>query len=283
VPDLVAGATVTVAAGVRRILAPNPDIFTGPGTNTYLIGQDQVAVVDPGPVGDVHVQRVATAGAGAIRWILVTHTHPDHSPAAAALAEITGAEVLGFDARDGFEPDTEIGEGWRLRTKEFDLTALHTPGHASNHLCYLLERERTLFSGDHIMSGSTVVIPPPDGDMAAYMQALRRLETLRPPVVRIVPGHGDVITDPLAKVQEYLAHRGAREEAIYGVLREAGRATVDELVAVVYVDVAAAYHPIARHSVWAHLRKLAQEGRAESEDVDDLSSTWRPRSGRTGR
>lgn len=274
--DMTPGATVTLAPQVRRILAPNPSIFTGPGTNTYLIGEDQLAVIDPGPVDEVHIGRIAAAGAGRIRWILVTHTHPDHSPAAAALAARTGAEVLGYDARDDFVPDTEIGDGWKLRTAEFELSALHTPGHASNHLCYLLDRQRTLFSGDHIMSGSTVVIAPPDGDMAAYMQALGRLETLKPPVLSIVPGHGDVIDDPGAKIGEYISHRNVREAAIHAALSECGRATVEEIVAAVYTDVPEILHPVARYSVWAHLRKMGMEGRAQAADSDDLATTWRP-------
>jgi glyoxylase-like metal-dependent hydrolase (beta-lactamase superfamily II) len=266
---------VTLAPRLRRVLAPNPGIFTGPGTNTYLIGEDALAVIDPGPEDKPHIERVAEVGAGRIRWILVTHTHPDHAPGAAVLAGLTGAEVLGYDARDGFSPDTEIGDGWELRTPEFHLSALHTPGHASNHLCYLLEKERILFSGDHIMSGSTVVIAPPDGDMAAYMQALARLELIKPPVISIVPGHGDVIDDPKAKVDEYLTHRRAREEAVYQVVAGSRRASVDDIVKAVYVDVRAELHPIARFSVWAHLRKMAAEGRVQTRKPDDLEAKWR--------
>ncbi|HEV2368581.1 MAG TPA: MBL fold metallo-hydrolase [Acidimicrobiales bacterium] len=277
---MVPGATVQVSPLVRRILAPNPTIFTGPGTNTYLLGHDEVAVIDPGPIGcsvdEWHLDRVATAGAGRIRWILVTHTHPDHAPGAAGLAQRTGAEIVGYDARDDFTPDTEVGDGWELSTGEFHLRAVHTPGHASNHLCYLLETERALFSGDHIMSGSTVVIRPPDGDMAAYMEALARLETLRPPPLSIAPGHGQVIDDPAAKVREYTTHRRAREAAILAALTGAGRATVEEIVPTVYVDVDEEHQAIARYSVWAHLRKLAADGRVRSPDVDDLASTWEP-------
>lgn len=273
---MVPGAIVELGPMVRRVLAPNPGVYTGPGTNTYLLGREQVAVIDPGPEDEGHLDTVAAAGAGRIRWILVTHTHLDHSPGAAGLAARTGAEVLGFDARDGFVPDTSIGEGWRLRTDELTLEALHTPGHASNHLCYLMERERTLFSGDHVMSGSTVVIRPPDGDMAAYLQALRRLEVLRPPVLSIAPGHGALIDDPMAAVGAYLTHRAAREETIWQALLQAGSATVEELVPVVYTDVREEVLPIARYSLWAHLRKLAEEGRAGSSDPDDLASTWRP-------
>jgi glyoxylase-like metal-dependent hydrolase (beta-lactamase superfamily II) len=269
------GVVEEVTPYVRRVLAPNPSVFTGPGTNTYLIGEDQLAVIDPGPDDEGHLDAVAAAGAGRIRWILVTHTHPDHAPGAAGLKERTGAEVLGFDARDDFEPDTDIGDGWDLRTDEFTLTAVHTPGHASNHLCYVLAAQDLLFSGDHIMSGSTVVIAPPDGDMAAYLQALQRVKEL--PLSGIAPGHGSFIDDPGAKVDEYLTHRRAREVAIADALAESGRATVEELVTAVYVDVAEELHPIARFSVWAHLRKLADEGLAAATDVDDLGARWEPR------
>ena len=281
-PDLTPGELVTLAPYLRRVLAPNPGIFTGPGTNTYLLGEDELAVIDPGPEERPHIERVAEVGAGRIRWILVTHTHPDHAPGAAVLAELTGAEVLGYDARDGFRPDTEIGDGWELCTDEFHLSALHTPGHASNHLCYLMEKERILFSGDHIMNGSTVVIAPPDGDMAAYMQALARLELIKPPVISIVPGHGDVIDDPKAKVDEYVTHRRAREEAVYAVVAGARKVTVEEIVKAVYTDVRPELHPIARFSVWAHLRKMADEGRVTSRQPDDLDAKWRP-SGRRSR
>jgi glyoxylase-like metal-dependent hydrolase (beta-lactamase superfamily II) len=257
---------------VRRVLAPNPSVFTGPGTNTYLIGTDAVAVIDPGPTDDGHLDVVAEAGAGRIRWILVTHTHSDHSPGAAGLKERTGAEVLGFDQRDDFVPDRQLADGDAVDSRAFRLSALHTPGHASNHLCYLLEQERLLFSGDHIMSGSTVVIAPPDGDMAAYLEALERVRDVD--MTGIAPGHGPFIDEPLAKVEEYITHRLAREKAIAAALDAAGRASVEELVTAVYTDVPAALHPIARFSVWAHLRKLADAGHARGDDPDDLAAPW---------
>jgi glyoxylase-like metal-dependent hydrolase (beta-lactamase superfamily II) len=270
--DLTPGIVGQLSPLVRRLLAPNPGVMTGPGTNTYLVGNEQVAVIDPGPADDGHLDAVAAAGAGRIRWILVTHTHPDHAPGAAGLRTRTGAEVLGYDARDDFEPDTEIGDGWELAADGFTLAAVHTPGHASNHLCYVLGSERLLFSGDHIMNGSTVVIAPPDGDMAAYLRALERLQDLA--VEGIAPGHGPFIDDPGAKVEEYLTHRRAREVAIADALAGSRRATVEELVAAVYVDVPEHLHPIARFSVWAHLRKLADEGAVRATDVDDLGATW---------
>src|SRR5207253_10912721 len=141
-------------------------------------------------------------GGDRIRWLLVTHTHSDHSPGAAGLKERTGATVLGFDKRDGFAPDESIDEGFCLEATEFRLRALHTPGHASNHLCFLLDEERMLFSGDHIMQGSTVVIAPPDGDMAAYLASLERLRSLR--LRSIAPGHGHLIDDPRAVIDEYI-------------------------------------------------------------------------------
>ena len=269
-PDLLPGVAVEVTPRMRRVLAPNPGLMTGPGTNTYLVGTDEVAVVDPGPDDPGHLDAVARAGDGRVRWILVTHTHPDHAPGAAGLRERTGAAVLGFDGRDGFVPDREIGEGWRLEGPDFTLAALHTPGHASNHLCYLLEQEAMLFSGDHVMQGSTVVIRPPDGDMAAYLASLRRLTGLG--LDAIAPGHGHLIDDPAGAVADYLEHRRAREDAIVRALAD-GAATVDEIVAVVYVDVREELHPVARHSVHAHLVKLAAENRAVGEGIDGRWTT----------
>ncbi|MDQ3757984.1 MAG: MBL fold metallo-hydrolase [Actinomycetota bacterium] len=215
---------------------------------------------------------MAAAGEGRIRWILVTHTHSDHAPGAASLKARTGAQVLGFDERDGFVPDAAIGDGWALETAAFRLEAIHTPGHASNHLCYRLAGERLLFSGDHIMSGSTVVIAPPDGDMAAYLAALERVRALD--VEGVAPGHGPFIEDPRAVIDYYIEHRRARERAIAAALERARTARVEELVEAVYTDVPAALHPIARWSVWAHLRKLSHEGRARSSDPDDIAAPW---------
>jgi glyoxylase-like metal-dependent hydrolase (beta-lactamase superfamily II) len=255
-----------VASGVRRVLAPNPGLMTGPGTNTYLVGEDDdVAVIDPGPDDAGHLDAVAEAGGGRIRWILVTHTHPDHAPGTAGLRARTGAEVLGFDARDGFVPDRAIGDGEGVDAGDFAIRAVHTPGHASNHLCFLLEGERLLFSGDHIMQGSTVVIRPPDGDMNSYLASLRRVRALAPSA--IAPGHGHLIDDPAAAIDYYLVHRREREAAILDAV-VTGAATVDAIVATVYTDVADELHPVARHSVYAHLLKLAGDGMVAGTDVD---------------
>jgi glyoxylase-like metal-dependent hydrolase (beta-lactamase superfamily II) len=260
---------------VRRIVCDNPGMMTGPGTNTYLVGVDEIVVIDPGPADPTHLDAIAGCGGDAIRWIVCTHTHPDHSPGAAGLAERTGAEVLAFAARDGLEPDRLLADGDGIEATEFRLAAVHTPGHASNHLCYLLEEERLLFSGDHIMEGSTVVISPPDGDMAAYLASLERLRTMRPPLRAIAPGHGHLITDPKAKIDEYLGHRLAREAQVLDTLRgQGGGADTATLVAAIYTDVPDFLHPVARFSVWAHLRKLAGEGTVSAADVDDPDAVW---------
>jgi glyoxylase-like metal-dependent hydrolase (beta-lactamase superfamily II) len=263
---MVTGVASAVSPLVRRILAPNPGIMTGPGTNTYLVGIDEIAVIDPGPDDEEHIEAIAGCGGDRIRWILATHTHPDHSPGIARLKERTGAEVLAFASRDGLEVDEEIGDGHTILATEFRLTALHTPGHASNHLCFLLEEERMLFSGDHIMQGSTVVIRPPDGDMKIYLESLERLRSLR--LRTIAPGHGYLIEDPKAKIDEYVTHRLEREQQVLHELQERGTTTIDDLVAAIYTETPEELHPVARHSVYAHLLKLAEEGRARGADLD---------------
>lgn len=294
------GVVEEVAAGVRRILAPNPGIMTGPGTNTYLLGDGPVAVIDPGPADDAHLAAILAACGDRLRWVLATHTHADHSPLAARLKELTGAEVLGFgpapvlphthagesagsgsghrleDAHDaGFSPDRRMADGDRLDVGgQLVLEAVHTPGHCSNHLCFELTGTGLLFSGDHIMSGSTVVIAPPDGDMADYLDALTRVRDRRPQ--RIAPGHGGMVDDPASVVDHYLAHRRSRELQVLDALGHAAGdgVTTDKLVAALYEHVPVALHPVARYSMWAHLRKLGDEGRARSADADDIAAPW---------
>jgi len=257
---------------VRRITAANPGMMTGPGTNTYLAGIDEIVVIDPGPDDPAHLDAIAGCGGDRIRWIVCTHTHPDHSPGVAGLKDRTGAEVLAFDSRDGLEVDAALADGDSIEATEFRLKAVHTPGHASNHLCYLLEQERMLFSGDHVMQGSTVVISPPDGDMAAYLDSLAKIRRLR--LRSIAPGHGHLITDPGAAVDEYVRHRLDRERQVSEALAAAGSATTSELVEAIYTDVPSVLHPVARYSVWAHLRKLGAEGAARSADPDDVDARW---------
>jgi glyoxylase-like metal-dependent hydrolase (beta-lactamase superfamily II) len=270
---LVAGVASALSPLVRRIVAPNPGMMTGPGTNTYLVGIDEIVVVDPGPDDAGHLDAVAGCGGDRIRWIVCTHTHPDHSPGAAGLRERTGAEVLAYDARDDLAIDRPLSDGDAIEATEFVLRAVHTPGHASNHLCFVLEQERLLFSGDHIMEGSTVVISPPDGDMAVYLESLEKVKALRPRLRTIAPGHGYPIEDPAAKVDEYVSHRLAREAQVLSIL-PAGRTGIPiaKIVEQLYSDVPEVLHPVAAMTVWAHLRKLADEGKAKGKALD---GRWR--------
>ncbi|HLT16069.1 MAG TPA: MBL fold metallo-hydrolase [Acidimicrobiales bacterium] len=268
---IVYGVASALSPMVRRIVANNPGMMTGPGTNTYLVGIDEIAVIDPGPADDAHLDAIAGCGGDRIRWILLTHTHEDHSPGAVGLRKRTGAPVLGFGPGHGkgkVRLDDTLADGDVIEATEFHLTAIHTPGHASNHLCYLLNEERTLFTGDHLMQGSTVVISPPDGDMAAYLESLERVKAIRPRLRAIAPGHGHVITDPIAAIDEVIEHRLAREAQVLEELRSRGTATVTELVEAIYTDVPAELHPVARRTVWAHLRKLAAEGAVTGERLD---------------
>lgn len=268
------GVATALSSTVRRVVAPNPGVMTGPGTNTYLVGTDELAVIDPGPDDESHRQAIlAAAGAAPVRWILTTHTHPDHAPGAAALREATGARVFGFEARDGFDPDGVLGDGDEVgEGPGLPLRAVHTPGHASNHLCFLQSDSSLLFSGDHVMSGSTVVISPPDGDMAQYLASLARVAGLG--LAAIAPGHGGLITSPDAALATLIEHRLAREARVLDALRTAGEATIDELVPAVYADVDASRHPIARFSLWAHLRKLVDDGLATTTDREDIGARW---------
>ncbi|MDA8312348.1 MAG: MBL fold metallo-hydrolase [Actinomycetota bacterium] len=264
-PEPAPGRVVALAPGLRRLTAPNPGVMTGPGTNTYLVGAGDVAVVDPGPDDPVHLGRLLEAAATAgdrIRWVVVTHAHADHAPGATRLAALAGAAVVGFAARPGFVPDVEARDGFVLDAGSFRMQALYTPGHSSDHLCWLLEEPRILLSGDHIMDRVTVVVAPPDGDMARYLDSLRRVLGLDPLPEAIAPGHGRLLGEPHKVVETVIAHRLAREARVIRALDDAGSATLDELVPSVYEDVDASRFPIARLSLWAHLRKLADEGRA---------------------
>lgn len=294
------GVAEEVAPGVRRVLAPNPGLMTGDGTNTYLLGGDRLAVVDPGPDDDAHLAALLAATGGRVGWVLVTHTHTDHSPLARRLAAETGAEVLGFgpapvlpevhwhddgagadhghqrDAHDaGFAPGRRLVDGDRLDLGGLDLVAVHTPGHCSNHLCFEVAGTGLVISGDHVMAGSTVVVAPPDGDMGDYLASLAVLQGRRP--ARIAPGHGPMIDDAGAVLAQYVAHRLDRERQVVAGLAEAGEGgtTAEALVPALYRDVPAALHPVARWSVWAHLRKLGADGRAVGDDPGDPRAPWR--------
>lgn len=226
-------------------------------------------VLDPGPAIDTHIQAILEATGGQVDKIVCTHTHPDHSPAWQAVAEATGATVIGAlpagdDHQDEtFQPHIELQHDYLVEGDGFSLRAIHTPGHVSNHYCFLLEEEGLLFAGDHIMNGSTVVIIPPGGDMQAYIASLRLL--LDYPLRAIAPGHGEVIPDSEAEIQHLVNHRLAREAKVRDGLRRVGPCDLDTLVAVVYDDVDPALHPWAKLSMEAHLIKLQREGAAFSE------------------
>jgi glyoxylase-like metal-dependent hydrolase (beta-lactamase superfamily II) len=258
------GETRQVADAVWRIVAPNPGPLTGPGTNTYVLGRERPLVIDPGPDDPVHLDRIVAAAGGRVAQIVCTHSHPDHSPGAAPLKARTGAPVLGrpaptVDYQDAtYAPDVVIDDGYRIELDRA-VRVLHTPGHASNHVCLLLEGERLLFTGDHLMQGTTVVIIPPDGSMKDYLESLERLCTM--PIDTIAPGHGALIPEAHAEMRRVIAHRMKREAKVITALSHRGAATLDELLPGVYDDVPKSLHDWARYSLAAHVIKLVEDGR----------------------
>jgi len=288
--DLTPGRLVRLSAAVQRLVAPNASLMTGPGTNTYVLGSPPCAVLDPGPDDDAHLTRLREA-VPQLRFVFVTHTHRDHSCGASALARQTGALVVGLpppadglqdlscvaDVEPAHDAVFELGNGQEPRPADASetrrdiqpvqpirLRAIHTPGHASNHVCFLLEEEGLLFSGDHVLDGVTPVILAPDGDMAAYLDSLSRLKGYG--LQAIAPGHGRVLRDPVAVIDGVIAHRARREAKVVAVLSEVGRGATDDLLARVYDDVRPELLPIARASLEAHLIKLVKEGRATNQN-----------------
>jgi len=256
------GVAEDVAPGVRRLVAPNPGPMTYRGTNTWLLdGADGVTVIDPGPDSAPHVDAVVAATGGHVARILLTHTHSDHVGAAAALKAATGAPTLGFTRpqRQDFRPDHPIADGDTVA----GLTALHTPGHASDHLCFAW-RDGVIFTGDHVMSWNTSIVSPPDGDMGDYMHGLRRLLT-RGEDTLYLGGHGPPLPEPHALVRAMLGHRMGRESAILATLGAepiAPAAIVDAL----YAGLDSGLKRAAERTVLAHLLKLGAEGRAVGDD-----------------
>ncbi|HRH85853.1 MAG TPA: MBL fold metallo-hydrolase [Rubrivivax sp.] len=267
--ELAPASPLRLSPRLIRVTADNGSIMTGPGTNCYLIGggaDNEWAALDPGPVSDAHVQAIVDAAPGPIRWIFVTHTHKDHSPAAQALKARTGAALHGMAALHaewqdtGFQPDVPLrgGEVFQL-PGDSTLRVIHTPGHAGNHLCYLLDEERMLFTGDHVMQGSTVVINPPDGDMGAYLSSLRELMELD--LDWLAPGHGFLMPRPRDAMQQIVAHRLKREAKVLQAFTGRDAHATDQLLAAVYDDVPPKLHAMARRSLLAHLLKLRDDGR----------------------
>jgi len=263
------GAVQQVAAAVWRIVAPNPSPLTGPGTNTYVVGTERPIVIDPGCDDAAHLGRVLEVAGGSITRIVCTHSHPDHSPGADWLQARTGAPVLGLPApNDGYQdpryaPDAGLAHGERIDAGGESLRAWHTPGHASNHVCLLLENSGLLFTGDHLMSGSTVIIIPPDGSMRLYLDSLRQLREL--PVATLAPGHGALIPKADAEIERVIRHRLAREEKLVRALGARRTARLEDVLPEVYEDVPKFLHLYARHSLLAHAVKLVEEGRAQVE------------------
>lgn len=266
------GKIERVSPLIRRIVAENPGPFTFWGTGTYIVGHGEVAVIDPGPDLPAHIDALLKALAGErIARILITHTHIDHSPAAKAVKAATGAPSFGFGPHGKagetgesgadleFRPDRTLREGDRVEGRGWHLEAVHTPGHASNHLCFALPQEKALFSGDHVMGWSTTVVVPPDGEMRAYMRSLDRLAARRDAIYW--PTHGGPIRDPQTHLRELIAHRQGRRASILAAL-ELGSATPAGIVALVYKGLDEKLVEAAAQSVLAHLLELEADGLA---------------------
>ena len=266
-PGIKPGIPVRLSKYVWRLTAGNAGRMTGPGTNSYLVGAgSDWAVIDPGPVDDRHVSALIGAASGKVRQILVTHTHVDHSPGATPLKAATGAPLLGQTTAHPhwqdptFAPDRELRHDDRVTaTSGATLRVIHTPGHASNHLCFLLEEEGILFTGDHIMQGTTPVIDPPDGDMTAYIHSLESL--LHEPLEYLAPGHGTLMPDPESIIRTLIKHRLWREAKVLASLPTQPE-DLPTLVRRAYEDVSVQLHALAQRSLLAHLLKLEAEGRA---------------------
>lgn len=263
-PALVPGEPRRLDNWVTRIVAGNKGPMTGPGTNTYFVGNGDLAVIDPGPLDERHIAAVLAHGAGHIRWILCTHTHFDHSPAAARIAAQTGAQVIGMpppgDSRHDatFVPDRIVRDGEAIEFSDATLLAIHTPGHDSRHVCYRLAQNGMLFTGDHVMQGSTVVIAPPDGNMRQYFESLRRLLSVE--IAVMAPGHGFPIGEPHREIHRLIEHRLWREARVLHSLKRRGPSNAEELLEAVYPDLPPVLRHAATQSLTAHLIKLREDG-----------------------
>lgn len=274
---------------IRRVIAENPGPFTYTGTGVYIIGRGEVAVIDPGPAMDAHRDALDRALEGErVSHVFVTHHHLDHSPLAHPLARAHGAKVYGFgpqsispaggeirlEAGDdvGFSPDVQIEDCQVFQGPGWTIEALHTPGHTSNHTCYALKEENTLFCGDHVMAWSTSVISPPDGDMGDYLAQLERVRDRD--FDRLWPTHGPCIETPRPFIQAYIDHRRERERQILSALSD-GHVTIRDMVSHMYADVDKRLHPAAAHSVLAHMIHLVKTGRVACAGDADLSAQYR--------
>lgn len=280
-----------VAPGVRRVVANNPGPFTYTGTGVYLIGEREIAVIDPGPDDERHLSALmAAVGEGRVSHILITHTHRDHCGGARKFAEMTGAPVLGFGphrvrekqhdapaldegADYGFAPDREIDDGAIIETAEWRIEALHTPGHLSNHLCFSLPDQKALFTGDHMMGWATTVVAPPDGDMEAYLNSLDRLLARADEIY--FPTHGAPIANPQRFTRAVRTHRLMRDAQIIEQLNR-GQTKIPDMVAAMYADIDPRLHGAAGLNVLAHLIRLVKIGKARCDGVPVMGATFTP-------
>ncbi|MEM9629944.1 MAG: MBL fold metallo-hydrolase [Pseudomonadota bacterium] len=271
------GTPIELTPGIRRLTANNPGPFTFHGTNTYLLGERRIAVVDPGPASADHIDAILEASKGAaIEAILVSHTHMDHSPGARLLQQETGAPIVGCGPHRAaralledeinpldssgdktYRPDRHLSDGEVFSVAGLEIETVETPGHTANHLCFALAGEDILMSADHVMGWSTSIVAPPDGSMRDYMSSIDKLLGRSETVY--LPGHGAEVRQAIDYVQELKQHRLDRESAILKQLAAGGR-TIPDVVATLYADVDPALHPAAALSVFAHLEDLAQKG-----------------------
>ena len=288
--DAEAGEVKRVSPLVRRLVANNSSPFTFTGTCSYIVGEGEVAIIDPGPLDDAHIAALIGATRGErVKHILVTHTHRDHSPAAARLKAATGATILGarpfapknaasetkgLDAAHdlSYAPDHALADGERVAVEGYTLEAVATPGHAANHLCFALIEENSLFSGDHVMAWSTTVVAPPDGSMGDYLASLEKLRARSESL--FWPGHGGPVRNPQRYMRGLAHHRRQREAAILARI-EAGDETIDDIVAAIYVGLDARLVRAAGLSTLAHLQDLAGRGLVAVEGAMDLSGRFR--------
>ncbi|MDO1559684.1 MBL fold metallo-hydrolase [Brevundimonas sp. 2R-24] len=285
--ELPYGVLETLSPLIGRVTCRNPGPFTYTGTGTYIVGGDTVAVLDPGPPDPAHLAALLRALEGRrVSHILITHTHLDHSPLARPLARATGAPVLAAPPPQGhdlasaeeaydeaFQPDQLLEDGDRVSGPGWTLRTLATPGHASNHLCFALEEENALFSGDHIMGWSTTVVAPPDGDMGAYISSLERV--MAKGFETLWPTHGPPVREVQPFLKAYLDHRLTRETQVLERLH-AGDATVAEMVPVLYAQVDRRLWPAASLSVLAHLKRLTELNQAACDGKLSLAARFRP-------